>query len=226
MTSRAAVSYTLAAALLAIGCAPLGLSQRWDPDRPVLPLRVADGDRQKEDGGLPSSYVILLADADGTTGSIVIDRPEGRVVLDRPGMLSLDTLTPEPRATAFEPSPVFAEALEFEPRAPTGLEIYFPSDGSEPTAESRRRLEEILASLSDWPAAEVQLAGHADRFGSPQHNEELSRQRAETLRDAFLASGARAEFIEMSWYGESRPAVVTGDGVRELRNRRVEIRIR
>lgn len=207
------------AVVLATGCAPLGNSRPWDPDRPVLPLRLLE----EEEAPLPARYVILLAGADGVTGSIVIDGPEGRVVLDEPGMLSLDSLA---RTGIAAPSALFSEALNFEPRAPAGFEIYYPSDGSEPTAESQTRLEEILQALSDWPAAEIELAGHGDRFGSVHHNDVLSRRRAEAIRDALVAAGARSDLVEVSWHGETKTAVPTADGIREPRNRRVEIRIR
>lgn len=221
---------TVLVALLAAGCAPLGSSRPWDPDGPVLPLRSrsdeTEGDGEDRAPALPASYVILLPDVDGGTGSIVLDRPEGRVVLSQPGMISLDRLTVPSQSVPAELTEPFDEALGAEPRAPAGFRIYFASGAVEPTSESRRRLEEALEALSDWPAAEVRLSGHCDRSGSEAHNAALSRRRAETIRDALVAGGARADLVEVTWHGESRNAVPTADGVREPRNRRVEIRIR
>lgn len=228
---RHALTAALLAALAA-GCAPLGPSRPWDPDGPVLPLRLPAGETRGEVSGRPSpgprpaSYVILLPGEDGDSGALVLDRPEGRVVLSEPGMISLDGLTVPTQSVPPELAEAFDGAFRAEPRAPAGFEVYFDSGEVEPTPESRRRLEEVIATLSGWPAAEVRLSGHGDRSGSEARNEALSRRRAEAIRDALVAAGVPADLVEVSWHGESQNAVPTADGVREPRNRRVAIRIR
>ena len=223
---------TVLLAALAAGCAPLGPSRPWDPDGPVLPLRLRAAETRGEGSGrplpepLPASYVILLPGEDGDTGSLVLDRPEGRVMLSEPGMISLDGLTVPTQSVPPELAEAFDKALEAEPRAPAGFEIYFASGEAEPTPESRRRLEEVIAAISGWPAAEVRLSGHSDRSGSEARNDALSRRRAETIRDVLVVAGVRVDLVEISWHGEALNAVPTADGVREPRNRRVAIRIR
>ena len=231
MTPRRALTAVVLAALAA-GCVPLSPPPPWDPDGPVLPLRPqadetrAAGPEPTSKESLPASYVILLPDDDGETGSIVLDRPEGRVVLSEPGMISLDGLTVPTQTVPAELTAALDEALDSEPRAPARFHVFFDSGEVDPVPDSRRRLEEALEALSDWPAAEIRLSGHSDRSGSATRNDELSRRRAEAIRDALVAGGAAAHLVEVTWHGEEQNAVPTADGVREPRNRRVEIRIR
>jgi outer membrane protein OmpA-like peptidoglycan-associated protein len=51
----------------------------------------------------------------------------------------------------------------------------------------------------------------------------LSLRRAAAVKAAFVQLGIRALNIAMVGRGESQPLVTTRDGVREPRNRRVEI---
>jgi outer membrane protein OmpA-like peptidoglycan-associated protein len=48
---------------------------------------------------------------------------------------------------------------------------------------------------------------------------DLSRRRAEAVREGLMRLGVPAERIQLEWLGESRPLVNTPDGVREPQNR-------
>jgi len=65
------------------------------------------------------------------------------------------------------------------------------------------------------------IAGHTDRVGSDSSNLTLSRKRANAIAAWFKNRGLS---IPIAWegFGESAPAVKTGDGVDEPRNRRVD----
>ncbi|MBX6747532.1 MAG: OmpA family protein, partial [Acetobacteraceae bacterium] len=72
----------------------------------------------------------------------------------------------------------------------------------------------------------IEVAGHADRSGTPQYNMRLSRRRAETVAAELVRHGISRNEITIEAFGESRPLVPTADGVREPQNRRVEIVLR
>ena len=69
----------------------------------------------------------------------------------------------------------------------------------------------------------IEVAGHADRSGSPQYNQRLSQRRADNVAAELVRQGVSRGDIAVSAYGETRPLVPTADGVREPQNRRVEI---
>lgn len=69
----------------------------------------------------------------------------------------------------------------------------------------------------------IEATGHADRSGPDRYNMDLSRRRAETVKAELNRLGVPVEQIVILHKGEGQPLAVTADGVRELRNRRVEI---
>jgi outer membrane protein OmpA-like peptidoglycan-associated protein len=69
---------------------------------------------------------------------------------------------------------------------------------------------------------EIWLVAHADRTGSAEYNQELSRRRAEAVRKELIRRGYSGNFV-IKAYGEGRPLVETEDGAAQRENRRVEI---
>jgi outer membrane protein OmpA-like peptidoglycan-associated protein len=65
--------------------------------------------------------------------------------------------------------------------------------------------------------------GHTDRSGDPGYNMRLSQQRALVVKAALQSMGIPETMIRADWKGETMPLVPTPPGVREERNRRVEI---
>ena len=72
----------------------------------------------------------------------------------------------------------------------------------------------------------IEIAGHADRSGTPQYNQALSERRAAAVAAELERRGIARSAMTVQAFGESRPLVPTADGVREPQNRRVEIVLR
>ncbi len=72
----------------------------------------------------------------------------------------------------------------------------------------------------------IEIAGHADRAGTPQYNQRLSERRAQAVAAELERRGIARSAMTVQAFGESRPLVPTADGVREPQNRRVEIVLR
>jgi hypothetical protein len=71
--------------------------------------------------------------------------------------------------------------------------------------------------------AQVSVIGHTDTSGSPQYNQELSERRAAAVERELVRLGVPATSITTIAQGQEDLLVPTADGVREPRNRRVEI---
>lgn len=69
----------------------------------------------------------------------------------------------------------------------------------------------------------ITVTGYTDTSGPAPYNLQLSQQRAEIVADALVREGVPATEIIAQGRGEENLLVPTGDGVREARNRRVEI---
>jgi outer membrane protein OmpA-like peptidoglycan-associated protein len=118
--------------------------------------------------------------------------------------------------------PVGQRCAAAAPMAPGPFIVYFGSGQATLTARAQQILDEVASVIQRSPAR-VTLAGHTDRRGSNIYNVELSQRYANAVRDYLMARGVRADAITVQAYGEARPVVRTGDGVREPQNRRVEI---
>ena len=86
-------------------------------------------------------------------------------------------------------------------------------------------LRDVAFVLEKYDKTIVNIDGHTDTSGSAEYNQKLSVARAENVAHHLLQEGVMPERFIVTGYGESRPRIVTGDGVKEPLNRRVEIRI-
>lgn len=101
--------------------------------------------------------------------------------------------------------------------------VFFDWDDDRPNTESGKVLLKILEDYKVGKPIIVRLTGHADRSGSDEYNFDLSRRRAENIKALLSDGGIASNKMAVNFAGESRPLRPTADGVRELRNRRVEI---
>lgn len=112
------------------------------------------------------------------------------------------------------------------PPTPTGPWIvYFDFDSSEITYDGQLQVNAAVNAASKAAGSQVLLTAHTDTSGSEQYNLDLSARRAKSVVDAMDLIGVSSDRVTASAVGESDPAVATGDGVREAKNRRVEIRL-
>jgi outer membrane protein OmpA-like peptidoglycan-associated protein len=121
---------------------------------------------------------------------------------------------------------IFGTALAARPIPPASFTLYFVSDSDQLTDESRAAFEAVFAEVARRPAAEVVVTGHTDTIAPNDYNDRLSLQRAKAVRKLFVGRGLPSDSVVAAGRGEREPLVATGDGVREAKNRRVEITVR
>jgi len=135
------------------------------------------------------------------------------------------------RYALFQPAPAAPAVAPVQPVAPaptiarTYL-VFFDFNRADLTARAREIIGEAAQNARRAQSTRIEVAGHADRSGSPQYNQRLSQRRAEAVASELVARGVSRNEIAVSAFGESRPLVPTADGVREPQNRRVEIVLR
>jgi len=115
------------------------------------------------------------------------------------------------------------------PRAPEVARTYlvfFDWNRADLTDRARQIIGEAANASRTARATRIEVAGHADRSGTPQYNQRLSQRRAEAVASELVRQGVNRGDIGVTAFGESRPLVPTADGVREPQNRRVEIVLR
>ncbi|MGI9433462.1 MAG: OmpA family protein [Geminicoccaceae bacterium] len=104
--------------------------------------------------------------------------------------------------------------------------LTFDFDSATLSSEAKQDLAKISAYAVGINDGQLVVSGHTDRSGSEAYNEKLSSQRAQEVAQAIIACGFDFDNIDLSYEGETKPAVETPDGVQEPRNRRVEITIK
>ena len=105
-------------------------------------------------------------------------------------------------------------------------DISFAVNSAQIRNDFRPILDRFAQTLTQNPAATVQIIGHTDRLGSPADNARLSRERAQHIREALVKRGLTAESTRASGRGERDPLVPTEDEARDPKNRRVQVVVR
>jgi OmpA-OmpF porin, OOP family len=104
--------------------------------------------------------------------------------------------------------------------------VFFDWDRADLTARAKEIIGEAAVNARRVQSTRIEVAGHADRSGTPQYNQGLSQRRADAVAAELVARGISRNEITIQAFGETRPLVATADGVREPQNRRVEIVLR
>ncbi|MSQ85275.1 MAG: OmpA family protein [Alphaproteobacteria bacterium] len=91
------------------------------------------------------------------------------------------------------------------------------------TPEARKTVTDIGAAYKKYNPSTVMVVGHTDTSGVGDSNIVLSQKRAETVANALTKEGVSQNKMRIEAYGEERPTVKSGDGVKEQKNRRVDV---
>ncbi|WP_245986538.1 OmpA family protein [Marinoscillum furvescens] len=87
-------------------------------------------------------------------------------------------------------------------------------------------LNKIVNFLYDNPDFMLRISGHTDSYGSADFNLELSKQRAQNIRDYIVKfAGVEANRVEWEGYGSTKPIVEENTEEAKAINRRVEFEI-
>jgi outer membrane protein OmpA-like peptidoglycan-associated protein len=102
-------------------------------------------------------------------------------------------------------------------------QIHFDHDSASILGDSNALLEQITDALARTPRiARVEIQGHTDDSGTPEHNKNLSEARANAVLDWLVEHGVEPNRLVARGYGQERPISpnVTPQG--RSRNRRVQ----
>ncbi|RKK05573.1 OmpA family protein [Pseudoroseomonas wenyumeiae] len=173
-------------------------------------------------GALQSKYDGNVRNASGqlvSNGSFEVDQNHNQSV-----MVGVRYAFNTPRPAA--PAPVVPVAPAAAPAPARTYLVFFDFDRADLTDRARQIIAEAAQNANRVQTTRIEVAGHADRSGSPQYNQRLSQRRADAVAAELTRQGIQRSAITVQAFGESRPLVATADGVREPQNRRVEIVLR
>ena len=174
--------------------------------------------------------VVLLPQADGRPSAVVVrSNNDAEETLSKPYQRATAANRGAPVVDQADPARVQAEhkvLFDMLPPPVLNYTVYFDIGGSVPTGSSQIAMNEALKAALARSGGEIVVTGHTDTIGSGARNDELSRRRAQQVRQLFMARSFPPERIEVVGRGERDLAIQTADEVDEPRNRRVTIEVR
>ena len=106
-----------------------------------------------------------------------------------------------------------------------GEHIAFESNSAVLTPKGRAVIEKIIPALKRSPEAVIEIGGHTDSYGDPDYNLQLSRTRAESVRQ-YLADHGVTNRLTAVGYGATRPLSQDRTRAASKKNRRIEFRVK
>ena len=116
-----------------------------------------------------------------------------------------------------------APAASVAPAPARSYLVFFDWDKSDLTARAQQIIAEAAQNSTRVAATRIDVAGHADKSGTPTYNQGLSLRRANKVAAELVRLGVPRAAISIMAFGDTKPLVPTAAGVREPQNRRVEI---
>ena len=86
-------------------------------------------------------------------------------------------------------------------------------------------IKRIATVMVNYPETRINVEGHTDSSGSEKYNMELSKRRAEGVKNLLIQQGVTESRLNIIPYGETQPKATNTTKAGRLLNRRVEIRI-
>ncbi|HEY1181168.1 MAG TPA: OmpA family protein, partial [Rhodocyclaceae bacterium] len=105
-------------------------------------------------------------------------------------------------------------------------DVSFDIDSAQIRPDALNTYAKIAGILKTYDKTVVHVVGHTDSSGSADHNQGLSERRAASVASYMQGQGLPGSRVRQEGRGERELLVRTGDGVKESRNRRVDIVIK
>lgn len=100
--------------------------------------------------------------------------------------------------------------------------IYFDFDSQTIRTSENGKIQQVAGFLKQ-SNGQIIIAGFTDERGTPEYNRGLGERRAESVREALIASGANAQSIQTVSFGAEMPADPASNEAAWAKNRRAEI---
>ncbi|MGC5264097.1 OmpA family protein [Streptomyces cyaneofuscatus] len=103
--------------------------------------------------------------------------------------------------------------------------VLFAKDSADISSQAKKKIDGIAQKIAQAnPSKTVEIRGYTDNLGSAQHGLELSKDRANAVKDLFARSPSltRISFTAKG-LGEAQPIADNGNEAGRQKNRRVEI---
>lgn len=111
------------------------------------------------------------------------------------------------------------------PKAFVFNQLTFATTSSQLTPEATQAVGDLASVLKAYPNARIQISGYTDNTGTPQANQALSLDRANSVRDALINDGVAADRITAQGFGQNNPIASNDTDAGKAQNRRIEVAV-
>lgn len=102
-------------------------------------------------------------------------------------------------------------------------DVLFEVDKAALKPGAERSLNQLVDALREAPDTRIRIEGHTDSTGSHGYNMELSRERAESVRDYLVTHGVDPSKVSTRGLGPDYPVASNDTAAGRQQNRRVEV---
>jgi OmpA-OmpF porin, OOP family len=109
----------------------------------------------------------------------------------------------------------------------TERQLQFDTAKATVKPESEATLQALCQVFQQWPTLQIEIGGHTDARGSNAYNQNLSEQRANSVREWLQANctGVNMANFTSKGYGEGSPVAKGSTADAYAQNRRVEFKV-
>lgn len=143
----------------------------------------------------------------------------------------VSTAPPPPSTSASQTMPTTPIAPTYSPTTEewvsVPVRIQYPEGGTKTDAQAEAVLRELKASLAGrGDIVGVSVEGHADSETTSAGNQQLGRERAQTVVDHLVDDlGMSRDMFKVQSHGDSRPITSDTAAADRTQNRRVEVKV-
>jgi outer membrane protein OmpA-like peptidoglycan-associated protein len=104
-------------------------------------------------------------------------------------------------------------------------QVTFATDSAQIQPQFYGALNNVAATLQQYPSSYVDIVGHTDNTGEDAYNRQLSERRARAVADYLISRGVNPARVAAYGQGESQPVASNETEAGRQANRRVELLI-
>ena len=101
--------------------------------------------------------------------------------------------------------------------------INFDTDSASLRPDALPEVDELFSVLKADPKLRVSIEGHTDTTGTPAHNLDLSKHRADAVMTELVKRGIAAARMTAAGFGQTKPVASNDTEIGRAQNRRVEV---